>query len=129
MNAFYLCLKSRSNFVGIYHEKQSAMNKPKKIIIAGAHKFPEGGGGAPRCMHMLAKGFASHGHSVLVATTYGSWKWASSIKLDGFRARCFGNRTSEKNKVYVIFDKIRTHLLLLAYLLRLTVKNETIDRF
>jgi hypothetical protein len=100
----------KSNFVGIYPEKQSVMNKPKKIIIAGAHEFPEGGGGAPRCMHMLAKGFASHGHSVLVATTYGSWEGASSIKLDGLRARCFGNRTPEGNKIHVMLDRIRTHL-------------------
>jgi len=100
------------------------MNQPMKIIIAGGHEFPEGGGGAPRCMHMLAKGFALHGHSVLVATTYGSWEGASSIVLDGFRARCFGNGTPRGNKIHVMFDRVRSHLMLLVYLLRMTVKNE-----
>ena len=91
--------ESVSDFRSLYLERQVAMNKPKKIIIAGAHEFPEGGGGAPRCMRMLAKGFASYGHSVRVATTYGSWKWASSIKLDGFRAGCFGNWGPEGIKI------------------------------
>lgn len=96
----------------------------KKIIVAGACEFPEGGGGAPRCMRMLAKGFALHGHSVLVTTNYGSWECGFSIALDGFNARCFGNGTPEGSKIHVIFDRIRSHLLLLAYLLRLTVKNK-----
>jgi len=44
------------------------IDKSKKILITGFCTFPGGSGGAVRCIHMLAKGFAANGHQVEVVT-------------------------------------------------------------
>ena len=100
------------------------MNQPMKIIIAGGHEFPEGGGGAPRCIRMLAKGFASQGHVVTVLTTYGSWEGKCDIEIDGFYARSFGNNMLRGKGLRAKYDWIKAHLLLCFHLLRLTFEKE-----
>ena len=97
------------------------MSATKKILIAGACIFPEGSGGAVRCMHMLAKGFAANGHHVEVATTYGADTYKRRIEMDGFVAYSFG-LLHDLNKLSLV-KKLKSHLKLMIYLIYLTVKK------
>ncbi len=95
--------------------------RSKKIIIAGAAVFPGGHGGAVRCMHMLAKGFAANGHQVEVVTAYGSEERKSSYELDGFDVKTFAFAGDDKH--FTIYRKLKPNLSLLIYLLYLIFKG------
>lgn len=99
------------------------MNERKKIVIAGACIFPEGVGGASRCMHMLAKGFADNGHQVEVVTTYGPEINRREVDIDHFKARSFGYLSGYVSDPRY-FNKIKIHLMLLSNLFIRTSKGD-----
>lgn len=99
------------------------MGKPvgesKSLLVAGACNFPDGPGGAPRCMHMLAKGFQDIGMHVDVVTTFGSAGAKASLPF-GFT--CFGILES-RSVQSTSLERIRTHVLFLLALATRTIKG------
>jgi len=95
------------------------MDELKTLVVAGACNFPDGTGGAPRCMHMLAKGFQDIGMHVDVVTTFGSAGAKGSLPF-GFT--CFGVLES-RSVGSTSWERIRTHVLFLLALAARTIKG------
>ncbi len=99
------------------------MKEKRKIIIAGACIFPGGSGGAARCMHMLAKGFAANGNQVEVVTTYGDDQNKREVDIDNFQARSFAYLSGHVSDPRYL-NKLKIHFMILANLLNRTINGD-----
>ena len=95
-----------------------------RIVIATACDFPDGIGGGPRMVWLMARGFARLGHEVIVASTYGTWegpKEKSYGEWTSIRASNSPQNAANRDRLP---HRVRTHLAFLCLLLRLLFRRK-----